>query len=120
MFFAKLRSGSLDAHRIDNARCLRAELRVVAQEASASETVQRDVVRRSAWWRVSHGQLRGLARAVERLPVQELTVHDVVWWRPVWPILTLVAANTERVRLGPDVTHPYLRHPVETEHRGDR
>jgi 5,10-methylenetetrahydromethanopterin reductase len=60
------------------------------------------------------GSYAGLARAVEQLPVQELTVHDVVWWRPVWPILTLVAANTERVRLGPDVTHPYLRHPVET------
>jgi 5,10-methylenetetrahydromethanopterin reductase len=55
-----------------------------------------------------------IARIVERYPFHELTVHDVVWWRPVWPILTLVAANTERVLVGPDVTHPYLRHPVET------
>ncbi len=57
----------------------------------------------------------GLARAVERHPVfDELTVHDVVWWRPVWPILTLVAEHTERVLVGPDVTHPYLVHPAVT------
>jgi 5,10-methylenetetrahydromethanopterin reductase len=55
-----------------------------------------------------------IARIVERYPFHELTVHDVVWWRPVWPILTLVAANSDRVLVGPDVTHPYLRHPVET------
>ncbi len=56
----------------------------------------------------------GLAREVERYAFHELTVHDIVWWRPVWPILTLIAANTERVVVGPDVTHPYLRHPAET------
>lgn len=55
-----------------------------------------------------------LARAVERHPFAELTVHDVVWWRPVWPILTLVGAATGRVRVGPDVTHPLLVHPVVT------
>lgn len=55
-----------------------------------------------------------LARAVERHPFSELTVHDVVWWRPVWPVLTLVAANTERVIVGPDVTHPLLAHPIVT------
>lgn len=55
-----------------------------------------------------------LARTVESFPFHELTVHDVVWWRPVWPILTLIAEHTERVLVGPDVTHPYLRHPVET------
>jgi 5,10-methylenetetrahydromethanopterin reductase len=55
-----------------------------------------------------------LARAVESYPFDELTVHDVVWWRPVWPILTLLAEHTERVLVGPDVTHPYLRHPADT------
>ena len=56
-----------------------------------------------------------LARAVEAQPLlHELTVHDIVWWRPVWPILTLIAAATERVLVGPDVTHPYLRHPADT------
>lgn len=54
------------------------------------------------------------ARAVESYPFHELTVHDVVWWRPVWPILTLIAEHTERVLVGPDVTHPYLRHPADT------
>jgi 5,10-methylenetetrahydromethanopterin reductase len=46
--------------------------------------------------------------------LHELTVPDIVWWRPVWPILTLLAASTERILVGPDVTHPYLRHPVDT------
>lgn len=55
-----------------------------------------------------------LARTVESFAFHELTVHDVVWWRPVWPILTLIAEHTERVHVGPDVTHPYLRHPVDT------
>ena len=56
-----------------------------------------------------------LARAVESHGAfSELTVHDVVWWRPVWPILTLVAEHTERVLVGPDVTHPYLVHPAVT------
>lgn len=55
-----------------------------------------------------------LARAVESYPFDELTVHDIVWWRPVWPILTLIAEHTERVLVGPDVTHPYLRHPADT------
>ena len=55
-----------------------------------------------------------LARQVESYGFHELTVHDIVWWRPVWPILTLVAEHTERVLVGPDVTHPYLRHPAET------
>jgi len=53
-----------------------------------------------------------LAREVERHPFEELTVHDVVWWRPVWQILALVGQATERVLVGPDVTHPYLMHPV--------
>ena len=55
-----------------------------------------------------------LARVVESFAFDELTVHDIVWWRPVWPILTLIAEHTERVQVGPDVTHPYLRHPAET------
>ena len=55
-----------------------------------------------------------LARVVESYDFHELTVHDIVWWRPVWPILTLLAEHTERVLVGPDVTHPYLRHPADT------
>jgi 5,10-methylenetetrahydromethanopterin reductase len=60
------------------------------------------------------GRYPELARQVESYDFHELTVHDVVWWRPVWPILTLVAEHTERVLVGPDVTHPYLRHPADT------
>ena len=55
-----------------------------------------------------------LARAVEQRAFSELTVHDVVWWRPAWPILTLIGGCTERVLVGPDVTHPLLVHPIVT------
>lgn len=57
---------------------------------------------------------QALARAVERHPFAELNVHDVVGSRPVWPILTLIGAATERVLVGPDVTHPLLVHPIVT------
>lgn len=60
------------------------------------------------------GRYPELAEIVERYAFDELTVHDIVWWRPVWPILTLLAQATGRVLVGPDVTHPYLRHPADT------
>ena len=61
------------------------------------------------------GEYPALASAVERFEAfSELTVHDVVWSRPVWPILTLVAEHTDRVQVGPDVTHPYLVHAAVT------
>lgn len=60
------------------------------------------------------GDYPRLAEVVERYEFAELTVHDVVWWRPVWPILALIAQATSRVLVGPDVTHPYLRHPADT------
>ena len=60
------------------------------------------------------GDYPDLARAVERRPFGELNVHDVAGSRPVWPILTLIGAATERVLVGPDVTHPLLVHPLVT------
>ncbi|HEX6513841.1 MAG TPA: LLM class flavin-dependent oxidoreductase, partial [Chloroflexota bacterium] len=38
----------------------------------------------------------------------------VIWSRPVWPVLALIAEHTSRVLVGPDVTHPFARHPVTT------
>lgn len=55
-----------------------------------------------------------LARTIEDRGFGELTVHDVIWKRPVWAVLTLIAEHTSRVLLGPDVTHPFARHPVVT------
>jgi 5,10-methylenetetrahydromethanopterin reductase len=55
-----------------------------------------------------------LARVIEDRGFGELTVHDVIWNRPVWPVLTLIAEHTSRVLVGPDVTHPFARHPVVT------
>jgi 5,10-methylenetetrahydromethanopterin reductase len=55
-----------------------------------------------------------LAPIIESYNFAELNVHDVQWRRPVWPILTVIGMHTTRVKLGPDVTNPYLRHPVIT------
>lgn len=60
------------------------------------------------------GSYPELAKIVERYEFTELTIHDIVWWRPLWPIVALVAAATDRVLVGPDVTNPYLRHPADT------
>ena len=55
-----------------------------------------------------------LARTIEDRGFGELTVHDVIWNRPVWPVLALIAEHTSRMLVGPDVTHPFARHPVVT------
>ncbi|MFI5268715.1 MAG: LLM class flavin-dependent oxidoreductase, partial [Chloroflexota bacterium] len=55
-----------------------------------------------------------LARTIEDYGFGELTVHDVIWNRPLWPVLTLIAEHTSRLLIGPDVTHPFARHPVVT------
>jgi 5,10-methylenetetrahydromethanopterin reductase len=55
-----------------------------------------------------------LAPIIEGYDFAELNVHDVQWRRPVWPILTVIGMHTTRVKVGPDVTNPYLRHPVIT------
>ena len=55
-----------------------------------------------------------LAQTIEGLGFGELTVHDVLFRRPVWPVLTLIAEHTRDVLVGPDVTNPFARHPVVT------
>src|SRR5262249_57306009 len=57
---------------------------------------------------------------VERAKLAEASGYDTVWladerfYREVYACLTLFAANTARVRLGPCVTDPFARHPALT------
>jgi 5,10-methylenetetrahydromethanopterin reductase len=60
------------------------------------------------------GEYARLAPIIEKYDFTELNLHDVQWRRPVWPILTVIAMHTTRVQIGPDVTNPYLRHPLIT------
>jgi len=53
-----------------------------------------------------------LAQRAERLGFSDLTVHDVLLRRPVWPLLADIAQATNTVTIGPNVTHPYLQHPA--------
>jgi 5,10-methylenetetrahydromethanopterin reductase len=53
-----------------------------------------------------------LAARAEQLGFADITVHDVLMRRPVWPLLCDVARATNDVKVGPNVTHPYLQHPA--------
>ncbi len=54
-----------------------------------------------------------LAARAEELGFEDVTVHDVLLRRPVWPVLCDVARATSRVLVGPNVTHPWLTHPIQ-------
>jgi 5,10-methylenetetrahydromethanopterin reductase len=53
-----------------------------------------------------------LAARAEDLGFQDVSVHDLLMRRPVWPVLCDIARATEHVLVGPNVTHPYLMHPA--------
>ncbi len=53
-----------------------------------------------------------LASRAERLGFENVTVHDVLMRRPVWPLLCDIARATASVAVGPNVTHPHLQHPA--------
>jgi 5,10-methylenetetrahydromethanopterin reductase len=53
-----------------------------------------------------------IARRVEELGFDELHVFDDLMQRPVWPILALMGAATERIRIGPAIVSPRIVHPA--------
>lgn len=53
-----------------------------------------------------------LAASAEAYGFSDVTVHDLLLRRPVWPLLATLAQATGRISLGPDVTHPFLQHPA--------
>lgn len=53
-----------------------------------------------------------LAMRAETLGFEDVTIHDLLLRRPVWPLLCDVARCTRRVLVGPNVTHPHLTHPA--------
>ncbi len=59
-------------------------------------------------------EVRQLARTAEQAGADWLGVADAFWWRDTWLLLAEAARATARIRLGPLVTNPYLRHPFVT------
>lgn len=53
-----------------------------------------------------------LAARAEQLGFEDITLHDVLMRRPVWPVLVDMARATRQLAVGPNVTHPYLQHPA--------
>lgn len=58
------------------------------------------------------GAYGDLAAQAEQAGFADVTLHDVLMRRPVWPVLCDIARATSRVEVGPNVTHPYLTHPA--------
>ena len=57
-------------------------------------------------------QYARLAELVERYPFDAITLYEDLMFQPAWQPLSIIAHHTERVRLGPAVVNPYLRHPA--------
>jgi 5,10-methylenetetrahydromethanopterin reductase len=53
-----------------------------------------------------------LAEAAEAYRFHALSIFDDLLFKPAWPILFTVAPHTQRLRVGPSVSNPYLVHPV--------
>ena len=52
------------------------------------------------------------AQRIEAYGFDELHIADDLIFRPAWPILTLVGANTTTLRVGPAIITPQVAHPV--------
>lgn len=52
------------------------------------------------------------AQKIEEYGFDELFIADDLIFRPAWPILTLIGANTKKIRVGPAIVNPITAHPV--------
>lgn len=53
-----------------------------------------------------------LAALVEQYSFDTITLYEDLMFQPAWQPLHVIAQHTERVRLGPAIVNPYLRHPA--------
>ena len=53
-----------------------------------------------------------IAKIVDESAFTNLSIYDDLLFKPAWPILSIIAANTERIKIGPAVLNPYLTHPA--------
>jgi 5,10-methylenetetrahydromethanopterin reductase len=62
----------------------------------------------------SLAEVRTLAAAAEEAGADWLGVPDAFWWRDTWILIAEAARATKRIQIGPLVTNPYMRHPLQT------
>lgn len=53
-----------------------------------------------------------IARQAEAYGFSQIHIADDLVFRPAWPILTMIAMHTTRLRLGPFIVTPQVAHPV--------
>jgi 5,10-methylenetetrahydromethanopterin reductase len=58
------------------------------------------------------GDYVAIAQRAEQYGFDEIHVSDDLIMRPAWPILTLMAAHTQRLKLGPFIVTPQVANPV--------
>ena len=58
------------------------------------------------------GEYIELAQLIEGYGFHTLSIFDDLMFKPAWPILFVIAQNTERIRIGPSISNPYLIHPA--------
>lgn len=51
-------------------------------------------------------------RRIEEYGFDEIHIADDLIFRPAWPILTILAMNTKRIKIGPAIVTPQVAHPV--------
>ena len=57
-------------------------------------------------------EVPAMARRIEEAGFDELHVADDLIFRPAWPMLTVAAMHTSRIRLGPFIVTPQIAHPA--------
>ena len=57
-------------------------------------------------------EVASMARKIEDYGFDELHVADDLVFRPAWPMLTVAAQHTSRIKLGPFIVTPQVAHPV--------
>ena len=51
------------------------------------------------------------AQRIEAYGFDELHVYDDLMFKPTWPLLTLIAEHTHRIKVGPGIVTPQIVHP---------
>jgi 5,10-methylenetetrahydromethanopterin reductase len=58
------------------------------------------------------GEYIRLGKRIEKMGFDRIYVYDDLMYRPSFPILNLIAANTKEIQLGPCLVNGFYRHPA--------
>jgi len=63
---------------------------------------------------ISLSQVIRLSKSIENLGYDHIWVPDERFFRDIYSVMTTVAWNTSRVKIGTSITDPFIRHPALT------